>query len=1252
MSDQIEMTQGDQKAEEPKKVWPTLFIGLGGTGMEICLRVRRRLLNYIWGSNDNPIRIANLTEFPLAQFINFDLDAGSVTESGQSAATDPLADLLKFSDEEKLIFKLDMDKYLRTDGELNRYPHIASWFPLTRKKALELGIDPSKGAGQIRALARLYFFDKYVALRSMIEDKIRALLAGVSSKEKTKRLELELEEASLRVVVIASTAGGTGAGSFLDMGYLAKHLARKQLLGAKVDLCLMLPSGYAGYGKSRTEANTYAALMELETCIGQDIKFVTQWKDGEDPELSPKPYDEIFLFDTGNLALKKTAKATDLFDMVADILFEDFISAEFANRKRSIAPNQSQYKIDSFSPPVDAQKFGKMKMMYSKAYSAFGQSIIDTQLEQRRDEIACGQVNDMLKVFFGIASGAGGGREVPPPSPDDGRALLKEHVYCGKENFKLAYKFASSKAALPYEEGLEFAVHKLVDQLLYDGDKPMLGHLHDRISRAIDEIRASTEKDQRLPRVDKLRSELDRDLGIEGGATDAGARGIEDAIRARRKFVFQDLVGDSSGLLKALWAAVDNKEKGGLDYTIQLVERIKDCIENDVTGILRDMETAQKWFSSLCEKLRGGELQVLRDDIGKTKGGTFLGTKKDYAEDILTNIGEAIRWYAEARLREVACREAATLLKELSAWLGQHQGIDERTNRKRWSADSFAGKLAGYEKLVVEIMASMNEEVIRTREATKQGHAAYQIVKASTVELDAARKLDSKKAMEWAKSVFDNLGGSRAIFQKLEKDVGRAELIGQLRGLALTKLPSIGTGQNNPLIKVLAEMTESERRPLFQHCLDMAMPWVEANLEGFWTVNPDQYSCVIGVSGAELFEKKFGDEFKTVVPARARMTTKKVNFYETGVPGKLTCYVELSGVPLPALNLLSNWRDSYNEEGKKIPVHTHRDKTLFVHPMAPSSGALDRLAEHFKLYIQGVVLGVLKQRVDGPEERLYCLTVSGEELSIGNERTIRMEGIPSEHLVYLQKKVTDALDRIKTNAQYAGLVALYDFYTNCVYPPAVIKDENHREDFAKGFCNVLCANLGEEVRKAMKKKSAVAGIDGTDLLSDLKGTEDPDKWENFKTLDLWTDEVEGSDTDVYENEVGKSHMSKRILKREFFQVGWLEELLKRKCPYCRKLVQEGLKMCPSCGGALNGKGIPPEPQGFRPFKVAIDGKSRGPFDWRELFELASKGKLTSSTKVWRKPMSEWQKAGEIEELSPLLENDEPPLTDDDEPPLE
>ena len=40
--------------------------------------------------------------------------------------------------------------------------------------------------------------------------------------------------------------------------------------------------------------------------------------------------------------------------VVADALFEDFASADFANKKRSIAVNQRQHKIVPLSPPVTA----------------------------------------------------------------------------------------------------------------------------------------------------------------------------------------------------------------------------------------------------------------------------------------------------------------------------------------------------------------------------------------------------------------------------------------------------------------------------------------------------------------------------------------------------------------------------------------------------------------------------------------------------------------------------------------------------------------------------------------------------------------------------------------------------------------------------------------------------------------------------------------------------------------------------------
>jgi hypothetical protein len=1169
--------QPANNSQDLTKVRPTLFIGVGGTGMEISLRVRRRLLNYIWGDAETPVRLASLTEFPLAQFINFDLAVDATTESGRSAKTDPLAKLVQFTDEEKLIFPLDLNKFIRSEGELNSYPHIASWFPLTPGKVKALGIDPSQGAAQIRSLSRLYFFDKYQPTKRAIEEKISLLLAGVSSKEKTERLHLELEPASLRVVVIASTAGGTGAGSFLDMGYLASRLAKKLLPKARVDLCLMLPSGYSGVGKSRTEANAYAALMELESCTGRGLQFVKEWEKNEVlDDLPLKPYDEVFFFDTGNLALKKTKEATDVFDMVADILFEDFTSAEFAGWKRQITVNQSKFKIEPFAPDVDA-KYGSMKLIYSKAYSSFGQSIIDTQLEQKRDEVVCSQVNAMLKIFFGLASDTEDGFAVPPPTPEEARNLLKEHVYCTNQMFTVGYDFNSD--ATPYKKGLEYRYIQMVDQLLFDGDRPLLGALHEKINKGIDDILASSEKDQRLPLVDKLLNQINRDIGLEGGATDAGASGLVQAIEARSQMVFNLLKDEKSTLLKALWAAVDNKEKGGLDYTIQLIEQVKDAIENDATGLLRDLESAQQWFSGLCAKLQGSELQVIREHIGQARGKGLFGlggNKEAYAEAKLQQLGEAVRWYTEAHLRAVACDKSAELLRDFSVWLGEHKGIDQKTNRKRWSQASFAGKLGGYERLVGEIMAGMNEEILRTQEASKKGHAAYQVVKVATKDLETARRLDPQRAMEWARSVFDNIGGSRIIFQKLEDETTRSELLGQLRNISLSRLPSTGTGDNNPLIQALRDMDSTGRRPLFQNCLDMAMPWVEANLEGKWKVDSDQYYCIVGVKDAKLFDKEFGDEFRAALPACTRMGAGKIKFYETGLSGKLTCYVELSGIPITAFTLLSSWRASYNDESKKIPVHTHKDKTLFVHPMAPSATVLDRLAADFKIYILGIILGALKERKTESTGRVYCLNLFGESLSIGNERTIRMEGIAPDYLGPLKDKLRDARGKITSIMQYAGFAALLDFYASSVYPPAKIQHDDHVDVLLDGFCRVLCQDLhNEELQKLHKKAAAIQG-DTTEMIGVLKDN-----------MSLWTDEIEGSESDADSAEVGSSHGPKRILKLEFFQPGWLEEKFGTReslpangrsttsgslppgqtaaCRHCEGKIQGQPNFCPHCG---------------------------------------------------------------------------------------
>ena len=77
------------------------------------------------------------------------------------------------------------------------------------------------------------------------------------------------------------------------MGWLSKWVASNEVEAADVELMLFLPTGYSSANKARTEANAYAALMEVESAMVGHSKYVEKWDDYDRPQLASKPYDEV-----------------------------------------------------------------------------------------------------------------------------------------------------------------------------------------------------------------------------------------------------------------------------------------------------------------------------------------------------------------------------------------------------------------------------------------------------------------------------------------------------------------------------------------------------------------------------------------------------------------------------------------------------------------------------------------------------------------------------------------------------------------------------------------------------------------------------------------------------------------------------------------------------------------------------------------------------------------------------------------------
>jgi hypothetical protein len=1101
------------------EVVPTLFIALGGTGAQILWRIRRRILNTLWGpSADNSIRLENLSEFPFAEFLQIDLSAFE-TEQGKAIKNDILANKVLFKEEERIVKSLDMSKYVRTDEDLAKYPLIQEWFPLSRSKINELNIPIEKGAGQIRALSRLYFFDKYQEIKNAIRSKSEHLLANVSTAESAKRLGLKVQMGSLKIVVVASTAGGTGSGSFLDLGYLTTIIGKTVAQGVTTNLILMLPTGYSGANRTRTQANTYAALMELETCMRQGSRYINQWSENEITRDMPEsPYTDVYLVDTTNLAAAQTEDIKDLYDMVADALFEDFSNAEFANRKRSVSVNQNQHKTNPYTARVSREIYGEMKLTFSRGYSSFGQSIIDTHMEQKKNVVLFRQVNGMLKAFFGVSSD-----DPKSNTPTEGERdeILASRMYLSVDNEIIKYDFVVSHK--DFRKDAECTTYPLVTELLRVNGISQLDDIEKRIVDRFEDIRKGGNYKEWPTKIAEAIASINHDTFK---AVESGSGLHEDAIRKRRSELLSELINPrpEHGLIRALWMRVDNKERGGLDYTIALIQRLKDKLENANTGIIKKLEENAKWFSDLSGFLRNEETAKLQEHLLQAIG--KLISAQTQSEMKLKQISEAVKLYVRYHLYAASCHEAAILVKDISEGLGKQQGTDA-DGEPIWGG--FIGELEEGRDLVKGIISDAEAQIARTNEAMKQGHAMYFVLPAPRSRIDDLELLPPVQARQWAEEAFQDFGGTQELFSMLKEDAGRTELLSKLRNRALSMIK--GDGQTdeveNPLFAALEDQ-KANLGQLFSDFMQRAMPWVAARIDKYLKEQDpnDQYKCYIGVKDSKKFEEKYGALLKSRLPTVTMMTAKEIGFVEINEPGKLVCYTELSGFPLPSLKGLDDWYTAYREENGKITVHTHRRTSTFVHPRELTTTELASRAEDFKLFVQAVALGVLTRTDKGEDAGLYKLRVKGQSRYVGDEKYLRLAGIDISYRKAIQLQVDLDTEQLRSTDQLALWVALLENFLGSAYPLAVILVDGVSKEL-KSLPTLICEQLVEEWTKRLMSKVDEAQAER--LLRIAR-----------ETLHKWTDEIPSSNTDVYAYEVNMKEIKpKRVLRREVLQSGWV-----------------------------------------------------------------------------------------------------------------
>jgi hypothetical protein len=1207
-----------------QQVRPTVFVALGGTGKEVLLRLRRRIIQADW----NRERLHSISEFPVAKFFYFDTDTTEGRESDRAAATDPLYAAVKFAPGETLQKAVDVAKYQR---DLRAHPHIEEWLPqrdLSR-------IDASKGAGQVRAISRLLFFDTYTDFIGGVRRKCQEVADNLGREADLKRLGLDVGS-DIRVVVIMSGAGGTGSGAFIDAGYAIKSIKPKV---SKLDLFMILPSAFADANAHRVYANGYAALSELEHVMrpNPNPEYAPNGWTGSPHEkpADTKPYDDVYFFDSSNIVRQTTTNRNHLYDMMADVLFEDFGNSEFASRKRSVDSNQTQHKMKLYYPRVPPE-MGLRAIAYSKGYSAMGQSTIATTGSLEHEAAVATTGLNMMLAFFGVAQ-AGGKKNIPTTEERD--AFMAEALNLRGSVFQDFPKHSPASSISEYQ---------LVNRLLQREDASMIdGAVTQALTVEFQAIRNNVESFAEWPtKIADVAQRFRRDVdgAVDSGPAAYGPLGnAVQSARARITRAWKATTGDES-ILDRLYQRLDNYVKGGLDYTTSLVEMITQQLE-DGGGVIQKLAAAEKQYDAVANHLiEKAYADSIRRLTQAAEGGMLKKGSRADAEAVLPQVQDDLAAHLKFRLRSIACKEAQILLRETCDYLGRKVAARAGDHQGEPVWTGIVGEFKRHYRLIDQTLDLVRNEVKTIdNQISRRPEGMFR-----TVQSRSAPKISvtDDQLKLWAQEAFEGFGGCRKLFERISNEEERIGVLNQLRAIAKSKLKHY-EAEIPSVVDALRSLSPREQREILSEFMQRAMPWVQADFPPN-VITGDNFKALIAVDKAAEFKAEFGSIVDTVRPAARDMASPQI--VESGVPGRLVFYCELAGFPLESLvQLRGTWLSSFERElnaDDAIPLFNHDDMLRFPVPVPPTQPELERMAENLALFIRGVITGLLRRKpgMAGDYQMLMSKVGAEDWRKVGTERSIRRLLFSVGQKAHL----TSALQEFEAGLspiQILALGELAQWTADRAYARRLVEDAKSRaEDRIGGVGYHLAKSISEEYVRRFEEVGGFSRHGVSIALNDARKA-------LFARIGEWTTIIPGSLNDVEHAEANRDKGDNEALratdKRQIDPQRFTTEFLLSIAGGPAAGTSAG-------GGAARTRVLPPlddeGPASLDGFNVAADGVDRAKIhDAAGLLALIRAGQVKAETKVFHPDVSsKWVRAGEVPAIAKAIAGNVrtlPPLDD-------
>lgn len=323
-----------------QKLRPTLLMGVGGTGYKIIVRAKARF------QETYPPELLRLV-----RFIVFDTDPNNAPvrdSSGKIVQLEPGIELIH-------IGGVPVESIL---SNLPNYPEIEAEIPEIQRLPRTALI---QGAKQVRPLGRLAFFFHFRRISKAIESALRSILNIGYHSNAAAAVQ------SVNVFLIASTCGGTGSGSILDLAYLTRYLANTRL-GIPTDQIfnnglLVLPEAFKVPVASERliRANASAMLAELDHFTNyQDFDAI--YPQGVRVRDTRPPFNITYLVDATNKNSLTIEDLNQLTPIMAEAVFL---------QTGSYLGSQTASVFDNIPTAMSGDQYG-----FLRAYSMVGTSAL------------------------------------------------------------------------------------------------------------------------------------------------------------------------------------------------------------------------------------------------------------------------------------------------------------------------------------------------------------------------------------------------------------------------------------------------------------------------------------------------------------------------------------------------------------------------------------------------------------------------------------------------------------------------------------------------------------------------------------------------------------------------------------------------------------------------------------------------------------------------------------------------------------